>query len=320
MGKIAAERVWLEAGEFAVEILPAVGGKIATVEAFGCELLQTPLKAGYARSRTMPFDAGDASGWDECLPSVAACELATSEGMAGIPDHGDLWRVPWTVSAATASACTVAGKCFSLPLELERTANLTEIENGARLHLQYTLRNFGKHAAPWSWAAHPLFAVEPGDRILLPHSIRSLLVEWSGNGRLGKPGADVQWPFADRAESGHIDLGVVQAAESKIADKLFAGPLAENENWCALERDSLGLRIQVSFDPAATPFLGLWLCYGGWPSRKGPKQMCVALEPSTAPVDSLADAGSWSRQLMPGEASSWWMAVDFLRTLPASAW
>ena len=23
----------------------------------------------------MPFDAGDASGWDECLPSVAACSV-----------------------------------------------------------------------------------------------------------------------------------------------------------------------------------------------------------------------------------------------------
>ena len=26
----------------------------------------------------MPFDAGDASGWDECLPSVAECSITTA--------------------------------------------------------------------------------------------------------------------------------------------------------------------------------------------------------------------------------------------------
>jgi galactose mutarotase-like enzyme len=67
----------------------------------------------------------------------------------------------------------------------------------------------------------------------------------------------------------------------------------------------------VTFDSAATPYLGLWICYGGWPDRPGPKQICVAMEPATAPVDSLAIAGPWSRQLKPGESFRWPMFVDF---------
>lgn len=306
--------VQLEAGEFLVKMLPASGGKIASVQSRGRELMQLPLGVGYRRSRTMSFEGSDASGWDECLPSVAACHVATDGRTIEVPDHGDLWRVPWMLCAANANTCTMKGKCFSLPLELLRTASLRQIKNGARLSLHYTLRSFGKHAVPWTWTAHPLWAVEPGDRILLPKTIQTMRLEISRNQRLGKPGSVVKWPIA-LVDGGQAELSVVQPASTEIGDKLFAGPLQEGDNWCALERNSLGLRIQVRYDPAATPFLGLWLCYGGWPLRDGPKQMCVGLEPSTAPVDSLEHAASWERLLKPGEISSWKLTVDFSQIL-----
>jgi galactose mutarotase-like enzyme len=112
------------------------------------------------------------------------------------------------------------------------------------------------------------------------------------------------------ANGARTDLSVAQPPASDIGDKLFAGPLSELESWCALERPKAGVRIKVSFDADATPYLGLWICYGGWPERPGPKQMCVALEPATAPVDSLAQAGPWSRILAPGESCFWPMVVE----------
>ena len=121
------------------------------------------------------------------------------------------------------------------------------------------------------------------------------------------------WPVATLAAGGTADLSVVNRRDSGIGDKLFAGPLSADENWCALERKSAGLRIRVRFDSAATPYLGLWICYGGWPERPGPKQVCVAMEPSTAPVDSLAVKGRWSRELAAGESFSWPMQVEIER-------
>ena len=71
----------------------------------------------------MSFDAGDASGWDECLPSVAGCTVETVAGMAEIPDHGDLWRVEWQskeqgsgVRDRESKSVALRGECFSLPL------------------------------------------------------------------------------------------------------------------------------------------------------------------------------------------------------------
>src|SRR6266700_4885828 len=89
------ENVVIQAGACSVSVLPQFGGKIVSIQVNGNELLQAPLARISARTRTMAFDAGDASGWDECLPSVAACTVSTAAGSTNIPDHGDLWRVAW---------------------------------------------------------------------------------------------------------------------------------------------------------------------------------------------------------------------------------
>ncbi len=306
------ENVVIRAGSCAITVLPQFGGKVASILCNGHELLQAPLAPIAPRTRTMPFDAGDASGWDECLPSVAACELPFASSVAKIPDHGDLWRVAWQEIGGNGNENSIKlrAACFSLPLELERALTLTETTKGHRLSAEYKLTNTGKEPAPWSWAAHPLFTAMAGDRIVLPATIQSLSIEGSRSNRLGKPGRKVSWPMATTAEGGATDLSVAHPPSSGIGDKLFAGPLSPTENWCALERPSAGVGIRFTFDTAECPYLGLWLCFGGWPQRTGPTQTCVALEPSTAPVDSLAKNGPWSRVLNPGRSVDWRMNVD----------
>src|ERR1700676_192869 len=301
------ENVVIQAGSCSVKVLPQFGGKVASIRFNGHELLQPPLAPIEPRTSTMPFGAGDASGWDECLPSVAACTVSTAKGPAHIPDHGDLWRLPWQEIHPKTGAASIhlRAACFSLPLGLERNLSLYETAMGCRLSVDYKLTNTGDFPAPWSWAAHPLFLAAPGDRIILPPSIKLLRVEGSGGNRLGRTGDTVSWPMAALAAGGKSDLAVAQAPDSAIGDKLFAGPLDFQENWCALERPSAGVRIRFTFDPAENPYLGLWICYGGWPDRPGPIQTCVALEPATAPVDSLAQTGPWSRVLEPGESAVW---------------
>src|SRR5271157_4441096 len=142
------ENVLIRAGSCAVTILPHLGGKIASIRVKDRELLQAPLAPVGPRTRSMSFDSGDASGWDECLPSVAGCTVETAAGLAEIPDHGDLWRVEWKsrdqgtgIRDQAGASVTLIGECFSLPLVLERTVELTETKSGWKLSLHYRVTN-----------------------------------------------------------------------------------------------------------------------------------------------------------------------------------
>jgi galactose mutarotase-like enzyme len=308
--RIENENVLIQVGDCAVTILPQYGGKISSILVKGHELLQAPLAPYGPRTRTMGFNQGDASGWDECLPSVCGCTVQTVNGPVDIPDHGDLWRVPWQVLNCANGSITLRGECFSLPLALVRTLTLTQTEKGYRLHAGYKVTNTGAKETPWAWSAHPGYAAEEGDKLSLPNSIKTLRVEWSRNTRLGNSGETVAWPIAKLITGGQTDLRISSETHSGVGDKLFAGPLAASENWVALERPKAGVRLRITFDPAATPYLGLWICQDGYPEGDGVKQHCVAMEPTTAPVDSLAISGPWSRVLAPGESYFWPMTVD----------
>ena len=317
MAEVASEKenVVIAAGDCELTLLPQFGGKIASIRVKGRELLQKPLAPIGPRTRTMSFDEGDASGWDECLPSVAACTVPFAGGEAQIPDHGDLWRVEWESGERWVGDCSthisMKARCYSLPLELERRIALHPTgEHGAALRLEYAIRNVGDAPVPWSWAAHPLFAVDEGDKILLSGTVKELRLEGSRGNRLGKSGDKVNWPIAKLLDQSETDLSIVPAEDSAVGDKLFAGPLGGKQFVCGLVRPKAGVQISVTLDVANTPYLGLWLCFGGWPERPGPKQMCVALEPATAPVDSLAEVGAWSRMLQPGELRHWSMWVE----------
>ena len=73
-----------------VEMLPALGGKVSSLRRNGIELLQAPLRPYALRTAAMGFDESDASGFDECLPSVSECVIAGPSGGGLSPDHGEL--------------------------------------------------------------------------------------------------------------------------------------------------------------------------------------------------------------------------------------
>jgi galactose mutarotase-like enzyme len=295
------ENVILTRGCLALEVLPALGAKLSSLRYGGKELFQQPLIPYASRTRTMGFEESDASGFDECLPSVAACRVETSDGIVSIPDHGDFWRISWDCQQTGANELLLEAQGFSLPIRFRKTVRLEE----DAVHLLYEVRNTGTSACSYLWSAHPLFAVESGDRIVLPSPVNELSVEGSGTGRLA--GKHCAWPMAATADGGTVDLSIAGSSSEGIGDKLFAS--TPDAGWCALERPGLNLRLEVQFDQQITPYLGLWLCYGGWPKGHTARQYCVALEPCMAPADSLALGGEWAHSLAPGQAESWPLTI-----------
>jgi galactose mutarotase-like enzyme len=294
-----------------LEVLPELGGKIASMSLTGAggTLLQGPLRPYEPRTATIPFDHADGSGWDECLPSIGPCTVSYGDGQsARIEDHGDVWRLVWTVDEAEDAHLRMHVECTSLPLRFERTLRL----DGPALHVEYAVKNTGEASVPYGWSIHPLFAIQPYDRILLPPSVKTVKAEASANGRLGAPGSEHPWPHTVNSNDGEpLDLSVTGSIDDGVGDKLVIPSPAEG--WCALERKTLRTRLTLHFDPQALPWLGLWICYGGWPEGgSGPKGYTVAIEPCTLPVDSLTESLSRGGgvSLDAGEEKRWSLRIE----------
>jgi len=287
--------------------MPGLGGKIASVCVMpeGWELLQQPLKPYDVRTRDMMFEDADASGIDECLPSVSASHVTTPVGVVAVPDHGDFWRIPFSF-VQTGNEVTLEARGWSLPLLFRRTIVL----EGNSIRLTYLVENTSTHTVEYLWSVHPSFAVDAGDRVSLPASIRQVVVEDSHRLRLGQPGSRHEWPCIVDGSGDRVDLSQVLGPEQEVAEKIFSA--APVEGWAALERCKIQRRIVMRFDPKKNPYLGIWLCYGGWPMDRSPRQQCVALEPCTAPVDSLAQAieHGYARALVAHGRDEWQVVIE----------
>jgi galactose mutarotase-like enzyme len=292
------EKLTLLSDALRVEVLPELGAKISSLRCLvrDEELLQKPLKPYAPRSRTMAFEEGDASGIDECIPTVSGCKL----GEKILPDHGDFWRLPFR-HRREGETWVFDAQGFSLSLHFEKRLTL----RGNRLEIAYVLSNTGFSAVPFLWSAHPGFAVDAGDSIVLPESVTEVSVWYSEGARLGVLADAHPWPQTRDQRGAHVDLSAVGGPKEGVGDKLFV--LAPAEGWVALFRRRLRCRIEVHFDPTQNPYVGLWLAYGGWPREPGLRQHCVALEPCTSPADSLATAveQGWARTLAPGARWKW---------------
>lgn len=288
----------LENSRIAVDLIPAEGGRIASLRSrlSGVEFLTQSNRSGpYPKPRLdTRFQQGPCAGIEECLPTVGPCEAFGGY----VPDHGDFWQVPWRVLAVNSNSLQVSADGFSRSL---RFSKILTLESEA-LHVQYRVENTGQVPHSFLYACHPLFAISAGDRVLLPPEIRALTVNYSRNHRIGERGSIVSWPVT----SSGIHLDVTEGPEVGTAEMFYSERL--KEGTCGIWRRATEQVLEMKFETSRLPFLGLWICYGGWPDHSDrPQQYAVALEPTTSPCNTLAEAqqkGS-AVELRGGDASEW---------------
>lgn len=268
-----------------VDVLPRNGGRIASIR---CRRTQTEfLLSGSnygvtaAFSKDAPFEDSDCAGWDECLPTIS--RSYSNAGGFNAPDHGDLWRRPWTTLKQTENHITLSTECFSRPLTFARSLRL----ESTRLRMDYRIVNRGEQAEPFLYACHPLFAVDDGDLVLLPSDVDSVRLHFSRGDRVGHPGEQLPWPLLLRGEK--TILNRVSDVSNGNAEMFYVTSL--QRGVCALYRSQRQQAVVMRFSLESLPILGVWICNGGWPEKVSTrKQHAVALEPTVTPFGSLAEA------------------------------
>ena len=274
-----------------VALLPEVGGKIISLRsAAGREWLWQTKRRPYRRlTYGAPFEEQDVSGFDECFPGIAAGSYPEPPWQGTmIPDHGELWTLPWATSLeGDTLVLRVHGSRFSYQLEKRLTLETAM----ATLRIDYRLTNLAPFPLRYLWSAHPLFAVRSGMRVLLPPGV-VVRVDWSKHERLGPFGSEHPWPQGRLADGTGIALDRLPAAGADTADKVYTNRLSDaaESGWCALHDPASDDYLALRFDPRRVPYIGVWLNMAGWPLQprdgEGPCYN-AALEPCTGFPDRL---------------------------------
>ena len=308
-------RVVLAQDDLVVAVLPELGAKIETLRRASSThnvLLQPPERAHRRARYGSAFEEYDTSGFDECFPTVAASPAPDAPGVL-LPDHGELWSTEWRCERDGDGLMMEADE-KRLPYLFRR--RLTIREN--RLRLDYELVSKSENSMRVLWSAHPLLAASPGSRIFLPAEAESVLVNSSTGDRLGAHGERCAWPIENKTGTGDR-LDVLLSPDAGTADKLFTERL--NEGWCAFHDARTDESVTIRFDVASTPYIGIWICAGGWPlGAERKRHYTVALEPCSGRPDELMEAAQAGEcwRLEAGAVKRWWLEIELNAGEPAA--
>lgn len=289
----ALEAHILENDFLRVVVLPAAGGRIwqVTDKLTGTDLLwNNPAIAPSLLPPGSSYDESWSGGWDDLFPNDEAAEFAGLQ----LPDHGELWTVPWTLhrpeKRTGAGEFVLSCRTGISNFIVEKRLSLAAGERG--FAVAYKLTNRGDLRLPFLFKLHPAFAVDEGDRIDLPCKEAVLEPEFPGT----LAGERFDWPYAAH-DGSRSDLRRVPAADSGALHFFYGTGL--RQGWCGITRRRKKISVALRFDPSVFCCCWLFATHGGW------KDLNVAvLEPATGypfRLQKMMDQGE-ARWLSPGEA------------------
>jgi len=291
--------VTLDGGGIRAVVLPRRGAKIASLYsvAFGRELLWQIPGAAYA-SAAVPggrFGPEDSSGFDDMFPTISACDYEDSPwNKAAMPDHGELWSMPWSFARLGAASVELSVHGRAFPYVFTKRIEARD----SAIRIDYTLANLSDSRFSCIWAAHPLFATRPGMRIKVPSGCDSIINAFE-TPAMGKPGSRMPYPM-----HGSMDLSRVSTDTGACRKFYFADRLAEG--WCSLVDPDSSMEIRLSFPAWQVPYLGIWVNEGGWADQNN-----IGIEPALGAMDSPPQAARYGmgNALEPRETKNWYLEI-----------
>jgi len=277
-----------------VRLIPELGGKIVSLASSGQEWLwhARPGAPMQPTGKESDFALVNLGGIDECLPTIREQTF----GEWTYSDHGQVWRLPARVTEQATDCVVTESLLDEAPLHFRREIRL----EGDSVFFRNVVANVGEASISWFRAFHPLFRIEPGDRIKLSPELQPMRVEYV----LKLPGctenASFDWP---RICPGMDLENAPLDGASGFCVKLFFR--SARTNTATLIR-SKGGRLTMEWDGKESPFFGLWLTAGGWNGHTH-----LAFEPTNYPADVFLPEILPPPLLPPGEEARWSLRVRF---------
>lgn len=287
-------------------VLPEYGGKLASLKSLktGREFLfQSDSSELKLPTYGAAFSDFDSSGFDEMFPSIDATFYPSGKLRgAVIPDHGEVWAMPWDtkpVNDATISL-KVTGRC--LPYQLSKKVIFDE----NTITIDYELFNMNDEPLAFIWAAHALLNCDQKkSKIITPSNLTRVMNVERKSQHLGQWGEVYDYPVAKDIYGEKVDLSRFEAAESGNCEKFY---FTDNltDGWCGVEYSDPKEKLIYEFPVNDVPYLGVWKTHGAYKGHYN-----FALEPCTGAYDDLYLAEKINRasHVAPGEIYTWFLKI-----------
>ncbi|RLB84390.1 MAG: hypothetical protein DRH26_19260 [Deltaproteobacteria bacterium] len=232
----------MESEALKIIIDPVMGGKI-------CSFVSRETQKEFLyQDRRKDFSGDgysdhDISGFDECFPTVWACEYpdGNRRGMQ-LADHGYLWQSPWEVQTegdrllmhkdVPELSCSFERNCF---MDTEQS-----------LKLEYVIKNNGDEALKYIYSAHPMLAADEHTQLIMPEEVNKMFVFVGMNTPDLVDRTWIDWPATDKA-----DMNAPFFAERGSVAKLYSDKLKEGR--AAVYHQDVNEGIQFEFDTESLP-------------------------------------------------------------------
>ena len=294
---------FLENQQIRLVVIPELGAKIASLiyKPQEFEVFFQPSQGCYNLAHYgVDFANYDTSGADEMFPNIDSC-LYPYQGYGGqaLPDHGELWSIPWRVAEVGAGLTTEA-EGTALPYIFTRTISLKE----NTVHLEYQVINLGDKLLYGLWAFHGLVTCDQSTRLILPETQGVITVHNSK--LLGPIGTKHSFPITIDQAGNLYRLDQISPRSAEKTEKIYLeGTIEKGE--AALILNNGQLEYKLIFPKDRVPYMGIWINEGGF---KG--EYNCALEPSTGYYDSLEIAHKLGsiQPINPGETRQWYLDIQ----------
>jgi len=143
------------------------------------------------------------------------------------PDHGEVWSIPWislsnhempggksssVVEIETESGIEISASYkvhgIRFPYSLEKTITLED----EKIIISYNAENLSPFPLPFLWAAHALFQLETGMRLVPPDDCDEIFNALEG--KLGKVGDVHTFPETLDSKGNKLDLSLIPEKNS----------------------------------------------------------------------------------------------------------
>ncbi len=286
--------VELQGEHLRVVVLPRIGGKIASIyhrdkdfELLFQNKADSYLKASFGE----PFENYDASGFDDCFPTIDSSIVQVEGKEILYPDHGEIWSSNFSYEIKE-EELILRVESRLLPYTYRKSLSLQE--DG--LFISYAIENKGKEAFPAIWAMHCLVNCEEDMRINFPEGTEAI-ENVHESGFLGKVGKILEYPIDNDIKGNLFDFRTIGSKDDNNCEKYYHYQEVQR-GLCSIYYPSKELIFEVSYDKEKLPYLGFWVTEGGFRGDYN-----CALEPCTGYYDGIDIAMDKGRCpiIIPGE-------------------